>query len=204
MRPPFGIRADLKSIKRQFLDRPAVMSRFDKAALRRLAKFGGRTRTIARRSMRKGGRRKTVSQFDPELRKLLRQGRDERGRFVGFQDSNDIKPWPVTHSAPGKSPNALSRTLKDKIFFVANLDKRNVVIGPQVFDRSDVPGLLEDGGTAEDNAGKWVAFWENGVRKIRLAKNAGPRIKVKARPYMQPAYDKAVDALVPGIWQDSI
>lgn len=94
--------------------------------------------------------------------------------------------------------------LKDKIFFVALPNKRSVVIGPHVFDRDDVPGLLEFGGTSNDEAKTWVAFWYGGKRLIRLAEKGGKRIRLKPRPYMEPAYEKALDRLIPDIYRDSI
>ncbi|MCR9200429.1 MAG: hypothetical protein NXI04_17475 [Planctomycetaceae bacterium] len=196
-----GIRADLKSIKRRFVDRPAIINKFDKTALRKLRRVGAMTRTIARRSIRKGGRRKSASQFDPELRRLVDESREKYGLSL---NDLDISPYPVRTSAPGKPPKYRNRDLRDKLFFVADLNTRSVITGPQVFDGEDIPGQIEFGGTSGDEAKEWVAFWEAGGRKIRLVGKAGRRLETKPRPFMAPAHEAAIDRLVPGIWQDSI
>ena len=195
---PFGIRMDMRAIKRQFVKPTAVITPLERAELRGLKRVGAATRTIARRSMRRGGRKKSVSQFDPVLRRLVSE-QQQAGIRTG---ELDILPWPVRTSKPGRPPLTRSRRIRDNVFFIASLQQRSVIIGPQIYDGKDVPGLLEFGGTAE--AGTWVTIWENGRPKIRLAKGRRKRVKVEPRPFMRPAYDKALDDLVPDIWRNSI
>ena len=202
----FGIRYDLKSIKREFLDRRAVMSRMDKAAITGLRKFGGFTRTVIRRSMRKGGQVAPRSRWPNELKKLIGNGRDSSGRFHGAGEL-DIVPLPRIGSRARTSPRYRSRLLKDKIFYVLPPTGRSVVIGPQVWGMHDAPGTLEDGGEIGGPYGyrrEWVAWWDGGKRKIRLVAKGGRRIKLKPRPYVEPAYETALDAKVPGLWRDSV
>lgn len=198
MKQPFGIKLDLKAIKRQFVNRPAVMSRVERSEFRGMKRIGAATRTIARRSMRRGGRRKSVSQFDPMLKRLV-----DKQRESGIQVSDlDIMPWPVRTSKPGRAPLTRSRKIRDNIFFIVSMQQRSVIIGPQIYDGEDIPGLLEFGGTTD--AGTWVTIWEGGRPKIRLAKQRRQRVKVEPRPFMRPAYETALDDLVPEIWRNSV
>lgn len=137
----FGLRMRFSSIRSQFLDRQHIMNRYDKAALRGLTRFGGTTRQISRRSMRSRKSKAKVSEFDDDLKALLREDASQSGRR-----KPDISPWPLRTSKPGDPPFARSRKLKDKIFFVADKKSRSVVIGPQVFAGSDDMGSLETGG----------------------------------------------------------
>lgn len=205
----FGISLNMKALKRQFLDRQQIMNAFDKAALRSLKQVGALTRTIARRSMRKGGRRATYAQFDSGLKKLITQMRNERGQFRST-DELDIAPWPRIGGPAGGPPRFRStRLLKDKIFFIADLKNRSVIIGPQIWQTfagggSDIPGLVEFGGNSGEPKREWVRIWDHGQRKIRLVAKGGPAVRLKPRPYMAPAYDKALDLLLPGMYRNSI
>lgn len=195
-RPAFSVGANLKKIKASFLDRPAVISSLDRAAVSRLKRVGSLTRTVARRSMRKGGQPlKQRSRWPAELIALA--GSTPLSKL-------DINPMPRRSAAPGEPPRYRTKSIRDKIFFVTSQDRRSVVIGPQIYKRGDTPGIVEFGGTSSEPARRWVAWWEGGVRKIRLAKGGRGRTKVKPRPYMAPAYNTAIDRLIPGIWQDSL
>lgn len=200
-----GLQMNMKAVKRQFLDRQEVMNRFDKAALRGLNRFGATTRMISRRSMRVRNSKATFSQFDPELLKLVGGGRKrgEGGRFLSNSDYN-ISPWPLKTSSPGSPPFARTRKLKDKIFYIAERKKRSVVIGPQVWSGNDDAGALEHGGEISKQSKQWVKFYDGGQAKIRLVAKGGRRVRLKPRPYMEPAYDHAVDKLIPGIWKNSL
>ena len=178
------------------------MSRVDRAAMRGLRRFGGYTRQVARRSIRKGGTKQSPAQFDPALK---RQVNDILAK--GYQLSDiDLQPWPVRTSKRGRPPKYRVRgpySLRDGIFFVADLKSRSVVIGPRIGSRQDIPAKIEFGST-ENDGGEWVTIWEDGRPKIRLAKGRGKRVKVEPRPFMGPAYDAALDDLVPEIWRNSI
>jgi hypothetical protein len=203
----FQIRMDLKSIKRQVLDRQQVMNRFDKAAIVGLRRFGGFTRSVIRRSMKKGGQVAPRSRWPNELKALIGNGRDSAGKFQGAGEL-DILPRPRIASRRGRPPRyRQTRLLKDKIFFIVATTGRSVVIGPQVWGMHDPAGTLEHGGEIGGPLGyrrEWVAWWDGGKRKIRLVAKGGRRIRIKPRPYVEPAYDLALDSKVPGLWQDSI
>ena len=194
-RPVFSVGANLKSIKSQFLDRPAITSSLDKASRKRLNRFGATTRQIARRSMRKGGQPlKQRSKWPDELRHLAGDTPTDR---------LDISPMPRLASRRGEPPRYRSRGLRDRIFYVLPPSHQSVLIGPQLYATGDAE-TLEYGGPAKTRARKWVAWWENGRRKIRLVNGGGRRVKIDARPFMAPAYNTALDRLVPGIWKDSL
>lgn len=194
-----GLQMNMKAVKRQFLDRQEVMNRFDKAALRGLNRFGATTRQISRRSMRVRKAKQNISEFDPELRKLLHESARQSGK-----NKPDVSPWPLKTSRPGQPPFARTRKLKDKIFYIAERNKRSVVIGPQVWSGNDDAGALEHGGEINKPAKQWVKFYDGGQAKIRLVAKGGRRVRLKPRPYMGPAYDHAVDKLIPGIWKNSL
>lgn len=201
----FGLRMRFSAIRGQFLDRQQIMSRYDKAAIRGINRFGATTRMIARRSMRVRTAKATFSQFDPELLALVGGGRKRGGdgKFLS-NASYDISPWPLKKSRPGAPPFARTRELRDKIFYIADRTRRSVVIGPQIRSFGDNMGSLEHGGEISKPQKEWVKFYDGGQAKIRLVPKGGRRVRLKARPYMKPAYDQAVDKLVPGIWKNSI
>lgn len=199
----FGIQVNMRSVRSRFLDRGVVLKRFNAMARRTLLRYGSLTRTVARRGMRAGGKRAKYSQFPDDLKSLIGLEQNKRGGYSGTGDLN-IEPWPVVTAEPGKPPKARTRKLKDGIFFIANLEKRSVVIGPQMKAGADVPGLLEFGGTSTDERRRWVIVWEGGRKKIRLAKGGGGRVKVKARPYMKPAYEAALARLIPSMYRDAL
>lgn len=195
-----GIRMDMRAIRGQFLDRQEIMNRYDKAALRGLNRFGSTTRMIARRSMRVRKAKQTIGEFEPELKKLLNENARQSGK-----NRPDIAPWPLRTARPGQPPFARNRLLKDRIFYIADRKSRSVVIGPQIWAKSgDDMGALEHGGTTNSQARHWVKFYDQGQAKIRLVPKGGRRVRLKARPYMDPAYDATVDRLVPDIWKNSI
>ena len=196
--PGFALRMNLKQAKRFFLDRDAGVEAMDRKNRRVLARVGGLTRQISRRSIRKA-RKATIAEFDPELKKLLRQGRDAKGRFTLGADS--IAPFPLAPSKPGKPPKSRTGILRDLIFFAVDPSFQSVIIGPLVGkSRGAVPETLEEGGTV--TAGTWVRIYEKGKRKIRLSLKHKRNVRLKARPYMAPAYDEALDRLIPGIYRD--
>lgn len=78
-------------------------------------------------------------------------------------------------SDPGKPPNVHIKVLRDRILFAWIPGQRAVVIGPKVLDRTPkVAAALEKGGTVE-------VVRRSGQVTIN---------KVRARPFMKPAFDK--------------
>lgn len=77
-------------------------------------------------------------------------------------------------SPPGQPPRSHEGSLKRRILFVADIKRRDVVIGPERIGSSNppVPGLLEHGGTA--------------MRRGRHDKAARPT-RYEPRPFIGPA-----------------
>jgi len=204
----FSVGISVKEIRGKFLEPAELMSAVDRAKFKGARQFGAFTRSVARRSMRKGGREATFAEFDPDLAKLVfgseaKQGRNAAGQFLSYADV-DLRPWPIVGAKPGDPPKYRSRTLRDNIFFVVDKNARSVVTGPTSTKYGGVPELLEYGGQAYEAARQWVEFWEGNRRLIRLATKPGSRVTLKPRPYMAPAYETALDRLVPDVWENSI
>ena len=92
-------------------------------------------------------------------------------------------------SSPGAPPSSHIGLLKKFIFFGYEPVKRSVVIGPVRLSqkgRGEAPHLLEYGGTG--------TVERQGKRR---------RAKVRARPFMGPAFEKEEPKLA-AMWRDSI
>ena len=95
-------------------------------------------------------------------------------------------------SVPGRPPSSHTGLLKRLIFFGYQREKRSVVIGPARLNQKigDAPEALEYGGTST------VVEGLRGKRRKR-------RVRIKARPYMGPAFRKEQPKL-PVMWRDSV
>lgn len=89
-------------------------------------------------------------------------------------------------SQPGEPPRSRTGILKRNIFFGYDADAHSVVIGPTLVGGapSDVPHRLEFGGEFKTKQGRIV--------------------RVKKRPYMQPALDKEAAASMPLMFANSL
>lgn len=216
----YAVRMTMKQAKRLFLDRPAIINRLDKVARRRLAIFGGYTLRTARNSI-KPSRDMRVDELPADIKELLGElaqpqsvKRDQRGRFLaGARKAQELSvrelvaPWPQTTGTPGKAPQyALSYTnsgkkfsrFKDLIVFIVEPNLASVVIGPIIFQRSDIPGILEEGGMSNSYVPEWFKLPDG---KIRAKYTKKPK-RIKAHPYMAPAFDIALDRQVPRIFRE--
>ena len=95
-------------------------------------------------------------------------------------------------SAAGQPPSSHSGLLKRLIFFGYDRQRRSVVIGPQRLNQKvgDAPEALEYGGTSTI---------VEGLRHRRKKRH----VRIKARPYMGPAFQKEQPKL-PAMWAGSI
>ncbi len=95
-------------------------------------------------------------------------------------------------SSPGEPPSSRTGLLKRFIFFGYDRTKRSVVIGPQKLNQSigDAPEALEYGGTSTV---------VEGLKSNRRKR----KVKIAARPYMGPAFEKQRPQL-PAMWRDSV
>jgi len=129
--------------------------------------------TKAVRSKLDATTRRVLSKFGAFVRRTARSSIRKRKRI----------------SEPGSPPSSHSGLLKKFIFFGYDPAQRSVVIGPERLSqkgRGEAPHLLEYGGTH--------AVERKGKRR---------RARVRARPFMQPAFDKEEPKLA-AMWRDSI
>jgi len=103
-------------------------------------------------------------------------------------------------SAPGEPPSSHTGLLKRLIFFGYDRQRRSVVIGPQRLNLpgrqagqkiGDAPEALEQGG--------FSTVIEGSSRRSRRRR----RMRIKARPFMGPAFEKERPKL-PAMWAGSL
>ena len=119
------------------------------------------------------GTRRVLSKFGAFVRRTARSSIRKRKRI----------------SEPGSPPSSHTGLLKKFIFFGYDPAQRSVVIGPERLSqkgRGEAPHLLEYGGTG--------TVERRGRRR---------RAKVRARPFMGPAFEKEEPKLA-AMWRDSI
>jgi hypothetical protein len=111
------------------------------------------------------------------------------GAFVRQSAKTSIKKRKAA-SQPGQPPSSHTGLLRNFIFFGYDRPKKSVVIGPvRLSNKSgDALPTLEYGGRAKIQDRK---------------KKRNKVIKIKARPFMQPAFEKEKTKL-PKIWANSI
>jgi len=95
-------------------------------------------------------------------------------------------------SAPGEPPSSHTGLLRRFIFFGYDRSRRSVVIGPQRLNQKigDASHALEHGGTSTV---------VEGLRRHRKKRH----VKIKARPYMGPAFEQEKPKLA-AMWAGSI
>ena len=113
------------------------------------------------------------------------------GAFVRRAARSSIRKRKRT-SMPGEPPSSHTGLLRRFIFFGYDHQRRSVVIGPQRLNQKigEAPAALEYGGTST------VVEGLRGKRRKR-------RVRIKARPYMGPAFEQEKPKL-PAMWRDSI
>jgi len=111
------------------------------------------------------------------------------GAFVRTRAKSSIRKRKKS-APPGKPPSSHTGLLKKFIFFGYDQYQQSVVIGPVKLNAQgqEVPHTLEQGG----------------VTAISYGKNRGKRIRVEARPFMGPAFDKELQENMPDMWRDSV
>ena len=95
-------------------------------------------------------------------------------------------------SQPGKPPSSHTGLLKRFIFFGYDLSRKSVVIGPARLSergRGEAPSILEYGGAT--------------MVTTRGRKKKRKRSRIRARPFMGPAFEKERPQL-PAMWRDSV
>jgi len=95
-------------------------------------------------------------------------------------------------SDPGEPPSSHTGLLRRFIFFGYDRDRRSVVIGPMRLNQKvgDAPAALEYGGTST-------------VVEVSRRRRRKRRIRMAARPFMGPAFEKERPKL-PAMWAGSV
>ena len=136
-------------------------------------------------------RKAVTGKVDRTTRKVL----SRFGAFVRRTAKSSIRKRKRV-SAVGQPPSSHSGILKKFIFFGYEPVKRNVVIGPAKLNQKigDAPHALEHGGTST------LLRQGFGGQAVRRKKR---RVKIKARPFMGPAFQKEKPKL-PAMWAGSV
>lgn len=213
-----SIGLDIKTVGKKFIKPEAIIDPLERAAIRKLARHGGLTQKITKRSMRRG-RKARPSEYPDELKALLfgrdgtgakwlGAGRDSKtGRFV--ERISDIQPTPKISARPDQSPKYWTKLLRNHIYFVVDRYRMSVIIGPADLPGQtprDTPRVLEEGGVRmQKSGGEWIAIYEGGQpRRIRLARRRRKPVRYRGHKYVETSHAEALDRNMPEIWRDSV
>jgi len=132
--------------------------------------------------------KRALAWFDAQARKSLymQAGYIRKAARNSMKAGKRGKP-----SAPGQPPHAITRLLKDFLFFSWDPGTKSMVIGPAAFKSSNTPRVLEEGGTSDRTTYRRGNQWVNGT------------VQVKARPYMLPAMQRSQEKLSE-FWSKSV
>ncbi|MCC6910078.1 MAG: hypothetical protein IT430_19255 [Phycisphaerales bacterium] len=130
-------------------------------------------------------RPKVKRAVDAARRKVL----SKAGAFIRQSARTSIRKRKGT-SKPGQPPHSHVGLLRRFILFGYDKQSDSVVIGPVGFRASTAPRVLERGGTTT-------------VTRRRRGKRTERRVRIAARPYMQPALEKERPKL-PELWRNSV
>ena len=131
---------------------------------------------------------RVLAAFDAQARKALYF----QAGYIRAAARNSMRPGkPHKPSKPGQPPHAITRLLKDFLFFSWDPGTKSMVTGPAAFKRSNTPRVLEEGGTSDRTIYRRGTQWVNGT------------VQVKARPYMLPALQRSQEKLSE-FWSKSV
>jgi hypothetical protein len=142
-------------------------------------------------------------------------------RFGGFVRRTAMNSLRQRKKAapPGQPPHSHTKVLKRNIFFFADPNDNNVIIGPaktnQTFFNKDgkpvkgtVPEVLEYGGSIRvfESKPRWANVWRRvdlrSRRRIKGQQTRLRRVDIEARPYMRPAFEKG-KARLDSFWREA-
>ena len=132
--------------------------------------------------------------FDKPVKNGIRKILSGFGAYTRSIAKNSIKTGADgQHSEPGATPigHTGKTRYKDFIFYFFDPNTEEVIVGAVILPRKDrtiVPGALERGGETE----------------IYLRGGKTKTVTMEARPHMLPAYEKAVEKLLPKLIENSI
>ncbi len=130
-------------------------------------------------------RTKVKRAVDAARRRVL----SKAGAFIRQTARTSIRKRKGT-SKPGSPPHSHVGLLRRFILFGYDKQSDSVVIGPVGFKASAAPRVLERGGTTT-------------VTRRRRGRRSERRVRIAARPYMQPSLEKERPKL-PELWRNSV
>ncbi len=130
-------------------------------------------------------RPKVKRAVDAARRRVL----SKAGAFIRQTARTSIRKRKGT-SKPGQPPHSHVGLLRRFILFGYDRQSDSVVVGPVGFRASTAPRVLERGGTTT-------------VTRRRRGKRTERRVRIAARPYMNPALEKELPKL-PDLWRNSV
>lgn len=126
-----------------------------------------------------------MAAVDNAKRKVL----SKAGAFIRTAAKTSIRKR--KKSAPPESPpHSHEGSLRRLILFGYDKAADSVVVGPVGFRQSTAPRVLERGGTTT-------------VTRRRRGRRTERRVRIAARPYMNPALEKELPKL-PELWRNSV
>lgn len=132
--------------------------------------------------------RRVLERFDAQARKALYL----QAGYIRAAARNSMRPGkPGRPSAPGRPPHAITRLLKDFLFFSWDPMQKSMVVGPAGFRSSNTPRVLEEGGTSDPT------YFRRGKQLVKGT------VQIKARPYMAPALQRSQEKLSE-FWSKSV
>lgn len=162
---------------RFFFDRQAVISRVDNLRLRALRFLGGRTRLIARRSIRRRGKRTPPAPAGSPP--YSRTGKLREGILFAFD--------------PANKSVVIGPVILNQVFLLQGRPVRGTV--PQVLEEGGRIGIVERKVVGSNPLYKW---WRADLRYNKDSSKYDYRIRfvvIQPHPYMAPAAEKAVEGL---------
>ena len=175
----------IKQAKGSFFDKDAVLRRLKKGRATALKQAGYEVWKKAKGSLKKG---------------ILISARTASGKIARDADGKIIRTNRYKSSKDGKPPRMRANPLlKRLLFFAYDFGRDSVVAGSarasnQTVNGQTIPELMEYGGQANTteftDVGKFKTI--NG-RKVNIKKKRRKQYKLKARPYMRPALNLAVE-----------
>lgn len=134
-----------------------------------------------------------INTVDRTTRKAL----SNFGAFVRQRAKSSIRRRKAV-SAPGNPPNSHTGLIGKFLYFAWDESQRSVVIGPALIRTS----YAEPGSLGELERGGSTVVIESGFKTRngrRVVEKKKRTINIKARPFMQPAFDKELPNL-PKFW----
>jgi len=128
--------------------------------------------------------------------RATRQALSKAGSFIRQRARNSLKVRKKS-SEPGKPPHSHKGGghLRRYLFFSADLEAKNVIVGPATWGRGEAPALLEYGGS--------VIRQRVNIGRRHQASVPFRRYTYRARPFMGPALEAELPN-IPDLWRHSV